>query len=169
MRLPHQLNTDLISMDRNPKLDMQRFFNGRIEGAGVIQDRGGRLKARFLAHMDCHWDGNRGVFDEVFTYLDDGAEQHRTWQVELIDDDRFTATAGDILGTAQGRAWGNALQWRYRMDVPLGSGGLLPRIRLSFDDWMWALDERQVFNRSTMTKFGLRVAELSCYMRKVHD
>ena len=87
----------------------------------------------------------------------------------LTDSDRFQATAGDILGTAQGRAWGNALQWRYRMDVPLGTGGLIPSIRLSFDDWMWALDDTQVFNRSTMTKFGLRVAELSCYMRKIHD
>lgn len=160
-------------MTHKPELDMQRYFNGRIEGSGVIQDRSGRIKARFLATMDCHWQGDEGRFDEVFTYLDDGAEQRRTWRVLMLGDGRFTATAGDILGRAQGRALGNALQWRYRMDVPLGKDSpmpnLVPSIRLSFDDWMWALDETQVFNRSTMTKFGFKVAELTCLMRKIHD
>lgn len=162
-------------LDLNPALDLQRFFNGHIEGCGMIQDRFGRVTARFLATMDCRWQGDFGTFDEVFTYIGDGAKQRRTWQVHKIGPTYFEAESDDILGLAQGHAFGNALQWRYRMDVPLTSPqaeaeGKKPRsIRLSFDDWMWALDEDQAFNRSIMTKFGIKVAELSCAMRRVRD
>ena len=162
-------------LDMSPSFELQGFFNGRIEGCGMIQDRFGRVTARFLATMECHWDSDFGQFNEVFTYLGDGAEQRRTWKVQKIGPAYFEAEANDILGLAQGHCFGNALQWRYRMDVPLGlpqesSAGEAkkPRsIRLSFDDWMWALSKDQAFNRSTMTKFGIKVAELSCAMRRV--
>lgn len=175
--------------DMTPSLDLKEFFNGPIEGCGMIQDRFGRVTARFLATMDCQWDGEIGLFDEVFTYVGDGCQQCRTWKVHRIGPNYFEAHAHDILGVAQGYAFGNALQWRYRMDVPLdgpssppgdpsmGADASDPRasrsakkprsIRLSFDDWMWALSDDLAFNRSTMTKFGIKVAELSCAMRKV--
>ncbi|MEQ8493191.1 MAG: DUF3833 family protein, partial [Gammaproteobacteria bacterium] len=39
--------------------------------------------------------------------------------------------------------------------------------RVAFDDWMWLVDERQLFNRSYIRKFGLTVAEVSIFMQRV--
>ena len=34
-------------------------------------------------------------------------------------------------------------------------------IKVSFDDWIFKQDERVAINRATMTKFGIKVAELT--------
>ena len=34
-------------------------------------------------------------------------------------------------------------------------------IKITFDDWIFMQDEKVAINRATMTKFGLKVAELT--------
>ena len=48
------------------------------------------------------------------------------------------------------------------MDVPVGDTSY----RLNFDDWMWAMNDGVIINRSYMKKFGFRVAELTIFMQK---
>ena len=46
---------------QRPKLELDRYFNGRIRAHGIFQKRGGEVVRRFTVVMDCHWEGNQGV------------------------------------------------------------------------------------------------------------
>ena len=58
---------------------------------------------------------------------------------------------------------GNALNWRYTLDLATGSG----RYKIDFDDWMFLIDERVMLNRAVMTFFGVRVGEIVISFRKL--
>ena len=54
------------------------------------------------------------------------------------------------------------LEDRSRVTVPVDG-----RVwNVAMDDWMWAVDETTVLNRTTMTKFGFRVGEVTLAFRK---
>ena len=48
------------------------------------------------------------------------------------------------------------------MDLPVGDN----EYRVQFDDWMWAMDENTLMNRSDIKKFGLVMAEVTIFMQK---
>ena len=145
-----------------PPFVLEEYFNGTINLWGMIQNRRGNIINRFEAVMHCHWQGNQGTFKEHFIYYDSALKQDRVWQVTKLSDTRYQAQAGDILGTAEGQTYGNAMRWRYAMDVPVDS----TRHRLQFNDWMWAMQNGVVINRSYMKKWGITVAELTAFMQK---
>ena len=147
----------------NPKFSLEQFFTGKIKAWGIIQDYSQNITARFEADMVGTWSGNKGVLDEVFTYYDSDRKQVRKWEITKIDDLNYTGTAGDIIGTATGKSFGNAINWTYEMDVPVED----KTYRLKFDDWMWAMDDgNMVINRSYLKKFGITVAEITIFMQK---
>jgi hypothetical protein len=147
----------------SPKFSLEEFFSGNIKAWGIIQDYSQHITARFEADMVGTWSGNKGVLDEVFTYYDSDRKQVRKWEITKIDDLNYTGTAGDIIGTATGKSFGNAINWTYEMDVPVED----KTYRLKFDDWMWAMDDGNVvINRSYLKKFGITVAEITIFMQK---
>lgn len=71
--------------------------------------------------------------------------------------DRSGGSAEDVVGQAEGIAAGNALRWRYVMALPIDG-----RVwHVDLDDWMFLIDERVLLNRATMSKFGLRLGEVT--------
>ena len=48
------------------------------------------------------------------------------------------------------------------MDLP----GEDQTYRFKFDDWIFALDDRRILNRSYIQKFGLDVAEVTIFMER---
>ena len=112
--------------------------------------------------MDGRWDGNQGVLDEHFTYSD-GKKERRIWRLTKHDDGRYTGTADDVIGTAQGRSAGNAFQWAYTLQLPVD--GTVYEVQ--FDDWMYLVDERVMLNRATMSKFGIRLGEVTLSFQKL--
>lgn len=144
-----------------PKLDLREYFNGRTQAWGVIEDWRGKIIRRFHVVVDGKLQGNVLTMNEDFTY-DDGSKDKRTWTITFADDQHFTGTAHDVVGTAQGEQQGNAMNVRYTLRVPRGSS----TIDLSMDDWMYRIDERTIINRTTMRKFGFKVGELSLAFRK---
>ena len=42
-----------------PKLELDRYFNGRIRAHGIFKKRGAVVR-RFTVVMDCHWEGKPG-------------------------------------------------------------------------------------------------------------
>ena len=139
-----------------PVLDLARYFNGTVDAHGIFQDRGGQIVKRFTVVMDCRWDGPNGVLDEAFTYSD-GTTQRRIWRLTKHADGRYTGTAGDVVGQAEGRVAGNAFRWQYTLALPV-DGRV---IHVDLDDWMYLIDERVMLNRATMSKWGVRLGEIT--------
>lgn len=148
--------------DEKPAMDIRKYFNGPVEAWGVLYNVTGKQDLRFHAVMEGSWVGNKGTLKEKFTYSD-GRIDERTWNITMIDDHNFTATAGDVIGTAKGTQHGNTVNMRYILDAKRSSGGT---IKLSMDDWMYLVDEKTIINRIKMKKFGLGVGELVVTMRK---
>ena len=140
---------------QRPKLELDRYFNGRIRAHGIFQKRGGEVVRRFTVVMDCHWEGNQGVLDEAFTYSD-GTTQRRVWRLTKHADGRYTGRADDVVGEAEGQESGNAFRWNYTLRLPVDGKDY----DVQFDDWMFLVDERVMLNRATMSKFGITLGEV---------
>ncbi len=146
---------------QRPVLDLRTYFDGQLDAQGIFQDRSGEVIRRFHVAIDARWVGNVGTLDERFTYAD-GTTQRRVWTVTRLGDGRYSGRADDVVGEAQGEAAGNALRWRYVMALPVDG-----RVwNVDFDDWMYLMDDRVMLNRSVMSKWGIRLGEVTLSFTK---
>jgi hypothetical protein len=139
-----------------PVLDLKRYFNGPLVAHGIFTDRSGKVVRRFTVQMTGTWQGGEGTLDERFTYSDGKAER-RVWRLRDEGNGRWTGRADDVVGVAEGRAAGNALNWRYTLSLPV-DGRI---IEVQFDDWMYLVDDRVMLNKAVMSKFGFRLGEVT--------
>jgi hypothetical protein len=144
-----------------PVLALEKYFNGELVAHGLFTDRGGKVVRRFTVLMKCSWTGDDGVLDEDFTYSD-GKKERRVWRLKKQPDGRYTGTADDVIGTAQGQASGNAFRWAYTLRLPV-DGSVY---EVQFDDWMYLVDERVMLNKAVMSKFGIRLGEVTLAFTK---
>ncbi|NCT41074.1 MAG: DUF3833 domain-containing protein [Alphaproteobacteria bacterium] len=144
-----------------PPLTLEQYFTGPIKAWGIVQDRSGKVTRRFDVNLVGSWDGNVGTLDEDFTYYD-GEKQKRVWTIKSLDNGKYEGTAGDIIGTADGQIQGNTMRWAYQMDLPVGD----KTYNVTFDDWMFLMNDGVLVNRSYIKKFGVTVAELTLFMQK---
>lgn len=144
-----------------PRVDLKEYFNGSIKAWGIVQDWRGRVVNRFEINMVGQWDGDAGTLTENFDYYD-GKKQQRVWKILKMPDGTYEGTAFDIIGKATGKTEGNVVHWNYVMDLPVND----KIYHIYFDDWMWAMNEGVLFNRSYLKKFGITVAELTIFMQK---
>lgn len=144
-----------------PVLDLQRYFNGDITAHGIFTNRQGLVVRRFTVLMKCQWTGDEGVLDEAFTYSD-GKTERRVWRLKKLPGGKYTGTASDVVGVAQGQASGNAFQWAYTLKLPVDD----KTYEVQFDDWMYLIDERVMLNKAVMSKFGIRLGEVTLSFQK---
>ena len=144
-----------------PKLDLRDYFNGPVTAHGMFTDRNGRIVKRFIVKMACSWQGDEGVLDEAFTYSD-GSTQRRVWHLKRLADGRFEGRADDVVGTAHGEAGGNTFNWRYTLALPVDGRTW----QVQFDDWMVLIDEHTLLNKAEMSKFGVRLGEVTLSFTK---
>ncbi|MDP1741160.1 DUF3833 domain-containing protein [Polaromonas sp.] len=143
-----------------PVLDLRQYFKGTVDAYGVFTDRSGRVVKRFTVVMTCSWQGppgqETGVLDEVFTYSD-GTTDRRIWTLKRSPDGRYTGTAADVLGEAAGEENGNAFRWGYTLKLPV-DGKI---VEVQFDDWMYLMNDKVMLNKAVMSKFGIRLGEVT--------
>lgn len=144
-----------------PRLDLRQYFDGPLEAWGMVQNRSGEVIKRFHVQMQASWRDNIGTLKEDFSYAD-GSREQRIWTITRLDDHHYTGTAGDVVGSATGEAWGNALRWRYTLALPVDGN----TYHVTFDDWMYLIDDQILLNRSVMTKFGYTLAEVTLSFRR---
>lgn len=144
-----------------PALDLFRYFEGTVDGWGIFSDRSGRVVKRFTVAISGRVEGERLTLDEAFSYSD-GTKSQRTWVISRTAPGRYSGTAGDVIGTAAGASGGNALRWTYVLALEVDGR----TYHVDFDDWMYLQDEAVMLNRSTMSKFGFRLGELTLAFRK---
>jgi len=139
-----------------PQLDLKTYFNGTLDAHGVFTDRAGKVVRRFTVVMRCSWQGDEGVLDEDFLYSD-GTREKRIWRLTSLGNGRYSGRADDVVGIAQGEQQGNAFHWTYTLSLPV-DGKVYD---VQFDDWMYLVDERVMLNKATMSKFGIRLGEVT--------
>lgn len=144
-----------------PLLDLRQYFNGTLDAYGVFTDRSGKVVKRFTVLMQCTWQGDEGVLDEDFSYSD-GTKQRRVWRLTRTADGHYTGRADDVVGFATGQASGNAFHWNYTLSLPVDG----KNVEVQFDDWMYLMDARVMLNKATMSKFGVRLGEVTLSFMK---
>lgn len=144
-----------------PLLDLRQYFNGTLDAYGVFTDRSGKVVKRFTVVMQCSWQGDEGVLDEAFSYSD-GTQQRRVWHLTRTAQGHYTGRADDVVGLATGQAGGNAFNWKYSLALPV-EGKV---VEVQFDDWMYLMNERVMLNKATMSKFGVRLGEVTLSFMK---
>lgn len=141
---------------QKPALDLRTYLNGTLDAYGVFTDRSGQVVKRFTVVMRCTWDGDNGVLDEDFVYSD-GTTGKRIWRMKHLGNGRYSGTADDVVGEALGETRGNAFRWGYTLALPVDG-----RVwNVTFDDWMYLMDERVMLNKAVMSKFGVRLGEVT--------
>jgi len=144
-----------------PTLSLRDYFSGTLDAYGMFQDRSGKVLKRFTVVIVGTWQGEDGTLDEAFTYSD-GTTQRRVWNIKAPASGNFTGTAGDVIGTAVGQQSGNSLHWNYTLRQPVDNTSY----DVQMDDWMMAVDDHIVLNRTVMSKFGIKVGEATLSFRK---
>jgi hypothetical protein len=147
--------------DQQPALDLERFFSQPVKAWGMFQKRSGEVTKRFEVNVVSRREGNNLILDERFLYSD-GTRQHRVWTLTPEGQGRWSGRAGDVAGVAQGQVSGNALHWRYRLNVPVDDS----TYEMSMDDWMYLMDEDTLINRTSMSKLGVEVGQVTLFFRR---
>jgi len=144
-----------------PKVKLEEYFTGDIKAWGVVQDWRGRVTRKFDVDIVGSWENGEGTLEEDFVYYD-GEKQRRVWKIKKMADGTYEGRADDILDKAKGATNGNAVKWKYQMDLEVDGS----TYRLTFDDWMFLMNDGVLINRSYLKKFGITVAELTLVMKK---
>ncbi len=151
-----------VYADQKPGLELQRYFDGTLEGHGMFSDRSGEVKRRFVVTITASWKDGTGTLDERFVWSD-GERERRVWTLRPDGPGRWIGTADGVIGEARGVVSGNALHWAYRYRLRTGEGSSYD---LSFDDWMFLIDDRVMLNRAVMRYFGFKVGEVLISFRR---
>jgi hypothetical protein len=147
-----------------PRLDLAAFFSRPVQAWGIFQKRSGEVARRFQVCITSHREGERLILDERFVYSD-GEHQRRVWTLVPDGPARWRGTAGDVIGEARGEIAGNALRWRYQLDLPVDGR----HWQMDMDDWMYQMDDDTLINRTSMRKLGVEVGQISLFFRRLPE
>lgn len=146
---------------REPRLAIEDYFAGRTKAWGIFQDRFGNLRRQFEVEIDGTWDGKVLTLVEDFVY-DDGETERRVWRIEKRGAHDYVGHADGVIGMAEGQAYGNAFNWRYRFALKVGDD----RWAVAFDDWLFLQGDDVLINRAEVSKLGLTIGEVTLVFRK---
>ena len=144
-----------------PKIKIEEYFLGNVKAWGIFQDRSGNVKRQFTANMNGFFDGKTLILDEDFSW-NDGEKQKRKWKIKKVGDNKYEGTASDVVGIAKGVSYGSAFKFEYQLLIPFKD----KKIKVRFDDWIFQQDDKVAINRAIVTKFGIKVGELTVFFVK---
>lgn len=140
---------------------LEEYFLGETTAYGIFEDRFHKLRRQFKVDITGALDGNTLTLDEQFYYAD-GEEDERIWTIEILGDGLYRGTANDVPDMAEGKAVGNAFNWKYKVDLPVNGDTW----RVGFNDWMYLLEDNVVMNRAYVTRWGIEIGEVTIVFRK---
>lgn len=138
------------------QFDLLQFLTGNLTGWGVFEDRLGRVKERFEISATGNWEGDAFVLDEHFTYAS-GKTEHRVWTLHPQSNGTFIGRCDDCKGEAVGRSIGDHATLDYTFLLKTSKRTL----ELTFNDRFYPIGETCVVNRTKVSKWGLKVGEIS--------
>lgn len=146
---------------KEPRFDVFEYFEGNSRAWGIFEDRFGKLRRQFTVDITGTIDDGVLTLEEDFLY-DDGEQDRRVWIIRKTGEHSLSGEADDIIGTAAGVQYGNALNWSYEMDLKVGDGSW----RVSFDDWMFLQGDGVLVNRARVRKWGFEIGEVTLFFTK---
>ncbi len=144
-----------------PRFDIFEYFQGKTRGWGMFQDRSGTLKRQFVVDINGVIENNELVMTEDFVW-NDGEKSQRIWRIQRTQSGQYSGRAADVVGQAQGKSAGNALNWQYTLNLPVDG----KTWQVNFDDWMFLQPDNVLLNRATMSKLGIRLGEVTIAFSK---
>ena len=147
-----------------PEFRIEDYFLGEVKASGVVLDRSGMPIKQFVVEIKGTLNAAEKTLtlNEDFNYAD-GKVENRVWTIKILDDGNYEGYAKDVSGYATGRALGQALNWRYTLQVPYDNS----TIEIDFNDWMFLQnDNKTLVNKAVMTKYGFYVGEVLLFFSK---
>ena len=108
------------------------------------------------------WEGNKGTLAETFYFEGEEELSYRNWQLTKQNNGEYIGTAEDVLGEAIGVHKGFAFHFQYDLLLSIDED----TYEVSMDDWMYQLDDNKVMNKTSMHKFGVKVADITLFFDK---
>jgi Protein of unknown function (DUF3833) len=139
-----------------PAFNPIEFFNGHTRSWGVIESRSGAPTERIVTESVGVRDGDRLRLIQHLSFQD-GTTQQRDWVMWHSGQDRFNATANDMVGTAEGEASGRIFHWQWVLARSPGN----PLMNVTMQQWMYYMEDGSVTIRTTVSKLGFIVAEVT--------
>lgn len=153
--------SEMIPVRTDTLFDLTRFLEGRTSAWGVFEDRFGKVRRRFTVDMMGRWKGMTFYLEEQFTY-DDRSTETRIWRVTPTRGGQFTATCDDCVGTAHGAYDADSVRMSYRFRLKMDAC----EITVDFDDRIYRIDDGLAVNRAIMSKWGVKLGEVSLFFRR---
>ena len=141
---------------------LEEYFSGKTRAWGLFEDRFGTVQRQFVVDIDGKWDGTELTLNEDFTFAD-GEKSNRVWRIRKLADGSYEGRANDVIGVATGIVGGNALHWRYVLDLEIAKGRTMA---VQLDDWMFLQPHGVLMNRARMSKFGIELGQITISFSK---
>ncbi|WP_300390326.1 DUF3833 domain-containing protein [Henriciella sp.] len=151
--------SDFQEADRT--LRLEEYFLGETTAYGIFEDRFGKIRRQFTVDITGTLKGDTLTLVEDFDYSD-GVTDTRTWTIDVLGDGKYRGTANDVPGIAEGQAVGNAFNWQYKAELKVDGDTWT----VGFDDWMYLLEDGVLINRAYVTRFGIRIGEVTISFQK---
>jgi hypothetical protein len=140
----------------SPAFDPIKFWTGRTASWGVVENRDGAPTAIITTTTVSTPEGANGMH-MIQHVMTGGHDTVRDWHICRTSPGHFEATANDIVGAARGSPSGRTLHWVWTLAAK--PGNCLFNVRM--EQWMYLADNGTLMNRTVITKFGVRLAEVS--------
>jgi hypothetical protein len=149
-------------LETTAAFDLAAFFAGPSTAFGIFEDRFGTVRRRFTVDMHGAFDRD-GAFllHEQFAY-DDGERVERTWRIVPGKKGAFTATAPDVIGVVEGTATLDTVSMDYLHELRIEGRPVVMR----FADRIHKLDDGSAFSRTRVSKWGIRIGEVSIFFQR---
>ena len=148
---------------KGPEFRPEEFFDGRLEGWGVLEKPTGGVQKRFTVAAEGRSFAEAVRYSETWTF-DDGHVDTLNWEIRKAGDGRYSGVEDRSEGEAQGEQAGCAFHWTYSRDTPQPDG---KSMKLNFDDWFFRIDEDAVVAKGTAGRLGLPFATAHVTYRKL--
>ena len=147
--------------NETPKFVLEDYFDGKTKAWGMFHDRFGNLKRSFKVDITGTIDNDTLTLDEKFIY-NDGEKESRIWSIKILGNNKYSGTADDVIGEATGISSGNALNWKYKLNLKVKES----TVAVDFDDWMFLQDDNILMNRAEVKKWGIVLGVVSITFKK---
>ena len=150
-----------IFENETPRFVLEDYFDGKVKAWGMFHDRFGNLKRSFKVDITGTLDNDTLTLDEKFVY-NDGEKESRIWSIKILGNNKYSGTADDVIGEAKGTSSGNALNWKYKLNLKVKES----TVAVDFDDWMFLQDDNILMNRAEVKKWGIVLGIVSITFKK---